>query len=201
MKRIGLFGGTFDPPHLGHLNIAKAAYEALNLDSFLFVPNHIPAYKLSQHNISSSEDRINMLKLLIKDEKWCELSLIEFEREGNTYTSDTLTILTKNNPDSKYYLVIGSDSYKYLGDWHDAATIFRLSEIVILLRDGDTPSSLAEYTQKYINSFNAKIHIINNDLYPVSSSDIRQSFSLGEVTSPWVNEEIAKYITSHNLYR
>lgn len=95
MKTIGIMGGTFDPPHFGHLYAAKAAYEAAKLDHILFIPNGVPAYKALEGRVTGKEHRYAMVQRLIAEESWCELSGMECEREGNTYTADTLLELTE----------------------------------------------------------------------------------------------------------
>ena len=200
MSKIGIFGGTFDPPHLGHLNIAKHAYDKLALDEFWFMPNGIPAYKMIQRGISSKEDRLMMLEILVKDIPWCQISRIEVEREGYTFTSDTLTWLSEKQPENDYYLIIGSDSYKDMHMWHDPGTIFKLSTIVVLLRGEDTKESLGEYTKKYISEYDADVSILENLKYDISSTRIREAVQNGKNTEKWIPNEIRDYILENKLY-
>lgn len=144
MKTIGIMGGTFDPPHFGHLYAAKAAYEAAKLDHILFIPNGVPAYKASEGRVTGKEHRYAMVQRLIAEESWCELSGIECEREGNTYTADTLLELTGENPDIQYELIVGSDSLKEMKHWYHPEIIFRLAGVIVLLRNQDTAETLVQ---------------------------------------------------------
>jgi len=95
MSSIGIMGGTFNPIHMGHIEIAKSAYEQYHLDEVWFMPNHIPAYK-SEDAIVSGEERLDMVRLAIENLPYCKASDFELKREGNTYTIDTLKLLNSN---------------------------------------------------------------------------------------------------------
>lgn len=204
IRRVGIFGGTFDPPHIGHLLMAKEAYEKLKLDIVWFMPNHVPAYKMAERNVSSSVDRLNMLTRLVENEDWCEVSTIEIEREGNTYTSDTLISLTEANPQDKYYLIIGSDSLKNMHWWHEVGTIFKKAKIVTLLRDEDTKESLTETVKNLCQLYDANITIIENRVINVSSSELRKdiaAFENRDELCKLIPDSVLEYIMINGLYR
>lgn len=201
MKTIGIMGGTFDPPHFGHLYAAKAAYETAQLDHILFIPNGTPAYKTSEGSVTNKEYRCGMLQRLIEGEDWCELSRLECEREGNTYTTDTLRELTSENPGIRYELIVGSDSLKAMAQWYHPEIIFRLAGIVVLLRDQDTEETLEETVKRYETEYGAEIRFVPFEKQEISSTQIREKVKRGEKLTGLVPEGVEQYITEHGLYR
>ncbi|MCQ2499602.1 MAG: nicotinate-nucleotide adenylyltransferase [Lachnospiraceae bacterium] len=207
-KKIGIFGGTFDPPHRAHLVMAENAYKALQLDEVWFMPNNIPAYKVSDHEIASAKNRTEMLTMLVKDKEWGKVSTIELERDGNTYTSDTLTILTEDYPEYEFYLVIGSDSLMSMHWWHEVATIFKLANIVVLCRGTDTKEELTEEVKKLRNQYDGNVILIENEVMDISSSEIRVILSDKENDRSVIEEklmeklpsDIVSYIYDNELY-
>ena len=200
MKTIGIMGGTFDPPHYGHLYAAKAAYEAVGLDDVLFIPNGTPAYKTSEGEVTDKTHRIAMLRRLIADESWCKLSLVECERDGNTYTADTLQQLTDENPDICYELIVGSDSLRAMESWYHPEIVFRLSGVLVLLRDKDTAEALDSIVNHYEETYGARIRIIPFEKRIVSSTQIRQKVINGESLTGLVPESVEQYIIENRLY-
>lgn len=201
MKTIGIMGGTFDPPHFGHLYAAKAAYEAAKLDHILFIPNGTPAYKTSEGSVTDKEHRCGMLQRLIEGESWCELSRMECEREGNTYTADTLLELTREHPDIHYELIAGSDSLRAMAHWYHPEIIFRLAGVIVLLRDQDTEETLAETVKRYETDYGAGIRFVSFEKQEISSTQIREKVKSGEKLTGLVPEGVEQYITEHGLYR
>lgn len=201
MKRIGIMGGTFDPPHLGHLYIAKAAYERTGLDGVLFLPNGTPAYKTAERRISPKEDRCRMVELLIGECPWCEMSLMECEREGNTYTADTLAQLTAQHPDIAYELIVGSDSFQAMEQWYHPERIFAAAGVIVLLRDADTESSLKDAAQRYEHTYGAGIRVVACETCGISSTQIRKLASAGKSLEGLVPESVEQYIVAHQLYK
>ena len=161
--KIGIMGGTFDPPHFGHLYAAKAAYEAAKLDHILFIPNGVPAYKASEGRVTGKEHRYAMVQRLIAEVSWCELSGIECEREGNTYTADTLLELTGENPDIQYELIVGSDSLKEMKHWYHPEIIFRLAGVIVLLRNQDTAETLVQTVKRYETEYRKTGNLFDTD--------------------------------------
>lgn len=129
MKRIGILGGTFDPVHLGHTELAYKAYEELKLDEVYVIPSGQPPYK-DNSLISPGKDRLNMLREAFKDVPFVKISDIELKRSGDTYTVDTLTELTSAEPDSIFYLILGKDAYTKFPEWRESARIAQMAEPV-----------------------------------------------------------------------
>ncbi|SDB97569.1 nicotinate-nucleotide adenylyltransferase [Pelagirhabdus alkalitolerans] len=126
MKKIGLLGGTFDPPHIGHLVIANEVYEKLSLDEIWFIPSAEPPHK--KKATVSTDDRLAMIKSAIKDEDHFKVNDIEIKRQGKSYTIDTIKTLKDMHPDVSFYFIIGADMVEYLPKWYN------INELIHLIR-------------------------------------------------------------------
>ena len=147
MEDVLLFGGTFNPPHLGHIELAQRVSEKLNISEVVLLPVGNPPHKKGQ-NIPSTQHRVNMLKLAVEDKNKFEISLIEVNRKGYTYTIDTLRELLKvyNNVGNLYYL-IGADTLEQLTTWKDYQKVFLLCKFVVVLRKGYTKDKVFSIIQ------------------------------------------------------
>lgn len=193
-------GGTFDPPHLGHLYAAKAAYEQAHLDYVLFLPNGTPAYKTTEGHVTDRRLRCGMLQCLIEKEAWCGMSTMECDREGNTYTADTLRQLTREHPEISYRLIVGSDSLKAMDHWYHPEIIFRLAGVIVLLRDEDTTDSLKAVVDRYEADYGARIQFVSFEKQEISSTQIRQKAKNGEPLTGLVPPKVEQYIIDHEIY-
>jgi nicotinate-nucleotide adenylyltransferase len=128
LRKIGILGGTFDPPHYGHLLIANEVLEALELDEVWFTPNQEPPHK--QKSKVSNADRITMLDLAIEGHPKFKINTIELERQGRSYTVDTMKILTDMHPGEQFYFIIGADMIEYLPKWHKIDELMELVRFV-----------------------------------------------------------------------
>ena len=199
-RRIGIFGGTFDPPHTGHLEIAREVYEKAMLDKVIFIPTGIPQYKLKEHEITDKEDRLQMLELLLRDERWTEISRMELDREGPSYTSDTVRELREMYPGDDLFLIVGSDSLKYMSEWHEPEVIFSIVGVIVILRDDDTWDSIQEVVRAYKTRYNAQIGVVDGDKYDISSTMLREKIASGEDPGTLLPERVAWYVRGRGLY-
>ena len=135
MRKIGIIGGTFDPPHYGHLLIANEVYHALNLEEVWFLPNQIPPHKQGR-NITSVESRLHMLELATEAEEHFSICLEELSRKGPSYTYDTMLQLTKKYPDVQFHFIIGGDMVEYLPKWYNIEALLNLVTFVGVARHG-----------------------------------------------------------------
>lgn len=198
--RVGIYGGTFDPPHLGHMEAARAAADALELDQLIFVPAKMPPHKPLPKDSASPEQRLEMTRmmadgLLMPDR--VQVDSLELEREGKSYTSDTVQQLHKRWPDSKLWLLMGSDMFVTLPDWHKAKTILNLARIAAFARsETDTAEALAVQAKRLHKEYGAKARIISvpKDIW-ISSSEVRR-----EGTGRGLWPPIWGYILRHGLY-
>jgi nicotinate-nucleotide adenylyltransferase len=197
--RIGVFGGTFDPPHLGHLILACEARAQLKLTRLLWVLTPDPPHKLRQP-ISSLDDRLAMLKLALKDEPNFELSTIEINRRGPHYTSDTLALLTEQNPSAQLILLLGGDSLHDLPTWHRPADLVAACrQIGVMRRPGDSIDLSA--LEKKIPGIRAKVRFIEAPLLEIASREIRRRASKGLPFRYYLLPSVYAYIIKHKLYQ
>jgi nicotinate-nucleotide adenylyltransferase len=223
--RIALFGGSFDPPHLGHLAIARAARQALQLDQILFVPVGLQPLKSSGHS-ASFEDRTAMTRLAIHDDPAFELSLIDAPTNTVTpnYTVDTLIRLGQTLPaDTTLFLLLGADSFRTLPQWHRAAELPFLATIIVATRPGQSldtsdlanslPPSITlmkpaqptsnpiHYRLRNTSEEEADLYILPGLNYDISATDLRRQIHQHSNTEPpLLAARVLAYIHHHHLY-
>lgn len=199
MSKIGIMGGTFNPIHYAHLILAESAYEELKLDKVYFMPSKRPPHKLNE-NIIADEHRVQMIKLAIQNNSHFILSCLELDREGITYTADTLEELVRNYPQDEFYFIMGADSLFQIEDWFNIEQIFKLSEIVAAVRDHSTYEELSGQMKHLTDTFYARIHLLNTPNMDISSKMLRQSIKDGKSIRYYVPDPVINYISSHGLY-
>ncbi len=184
--KVGVLGGAFNPPHLGHLILAQEAYESLCLDKVLFIPTYASPHKQSPK--VSAQIRMEMVKLAIEGNEHFEISDIEIKREGVSYTIDTLRQLQKINKDYELYLIIGSDLANDFSTWKDFELIKQLVKRIVAER--------REFPLEHKDGFT---HL---DMTPVgiSSSEIRKHLQKGRSVRYLVKGNVGEYIKQHKLY-
>lgn len=194
--KTGIMGGTFNPIHNGHLILAKTAYEELGLDKVLFLPSGTSYMK---KNVLAAQKRIDMVRLAIADYPQFELSLVEVDRQGNSYTSETLDYLTKNNPDTCYFFIMGADSLFQIEQWKKPEQIFSLAKIVCAVRD-DYNLDEIQQKGKQLQRMGAKIIYLDMPKVEISSTDIRAKVKAQRSIANDVPMEVADYIQRERLY-
>lgn len=203
MARIGIMGGTFNPIHIGHIEIAKAAFFEFHLDEVWFMPNHIPAYK-DEDKIVSGEDRFNMVSLAIKEFPYFKASDYELKREGNTYTADTLTRLHEDYTEHEFYFIMGADSLFYFEKWKSPETIVKYATILAAPRDEKSLSEMKKRIKELNKIFHGeKFYLIDCPKIDCSSSEIREYLSGEKRTDKdnlYLSEEVYNYIKHKQLY-
>ncbi|HEU5139049.1 MAG TPA: nicotinate-nucleotide adenylyltransferase [Bacillales bacterium] len=186
---IAIFGGTFDPPHYGHLMIAEEVLCACSLDAVWFMPSPIPPHKTGKM-ITDSRHRIEMVRLAIADNEEFHLSLLEFERKGPSYTIDTIQHLVENHPDDRFYFLIGADMVEDLPNWHRADELVRLVTFIGVGRPGFSLKS------EYADS----IREVKIPEFEVSASFLRSRFRENGNTRYLLPDKVRKYIGEKGLY-
>jgi len=197
LTRVGVFGGTFDPIHIGHLIIASEMKYALDLDRILFVLAARPPHKTEQE-ITSDHHRMAMLQSALKGQPDFEASDIELNRSGVSYTADTLDELTRQNPSDQFVFLMGEDSLRDLPRWHDPKRILRLAEIGVAARPGvevDLSSIHAAIPRS-----KGRIHLVETPEIGISARDIRERVATGKPVAYQVPYPIEEYIRDHGLY-
>lgn len=198
-NKIGLFGGTFDPPHIGHLILAGEAVSQFKLDRLLWMLTPDPPHKLD-NPITPLEHRLPMLQGMIAHNPVFELSRLEIDRPGPHYTIDTVHLLAGQEPNAEIYLLIGGDSLWELSTWRlPADLITAVSKIGVMRRPGDF-TDLAEI-ESQLPGVTEKIHFVDALLQPVSSRELRRRIAAGEMYRYYVPSSVYDYIETHHLYR
>lgn len=190
VKKVGILGGTFDPPHLGHLQIAKEVIKQLNLDEIWFMPNGEPPHK-EKSTMVTNEDRLNMLQLTISNYPQFKINSIEIEQAGKSYTYETMKRLVVLYPNTKFYFIIGADMIEYLPQWYKVTELLELVTFVGVNRPNYSYQS--DYPVLLVN-----IPDIN-----ISSSLIRESLQSkerDEKIKQMINCNVLAYIRENNLY-
>ena len=190
--KICLFGGTFDPPHIGHLLIAQTVFEAENFDKILFIPAFTPPHK---NNITPMNHRIEMVKIAISDNPNFEYSDVDILRKGVSYTIDTILDIKQKSGlknDEVYYL-IGSDSLIDLKNWKDPKKILKECNVIVAIRPGFRPSDIPHWILQ-------EVHFANIPRFELSSSKIRSRWVKDLTIRYMVTLPIWEYINKNNLY-
>ncbi len=200
-NKIGIFGGTFNPIHYGHLIIAETVRECFSLDKVLFIPTGQPPHK-PDTEVTDSEHRYEMVRLAIASNKFFEASRVEIDREGYSYTIDTLGELRKEyGMEAGLFFIVGADVVPELITWKDFRSVFLLCEYIAVLRPGYGRKALEAVIEQYKKEYDIKIHIIETPMIDISSSNIRERCSRGKSIRYLVSEGVAEYIYSEGVYR
>ncbi len=187
--RIGIFGGSFDPIHIGHLIVAEAAADRLPLDRVHFVPASQQPHKLGEHR-ASVEDRIAMLELAVAHNPRFALDRREADRAGTSYTVDTLRSLSAEFPEDELFLLVGADAAARLSTWREGDVVRQLASVTVLSRPGAGPASDSETG-----------HHLEVPAIGVSATAIREAVARGDSIRYLVPAGVAAYIAAHELYR
>jgi nicotinate-nucleotide adenylyltransferase len=196
-KCIGVLGGTFDPVHNGHLLIANALRTALNLDSVLWIPAGRPPHKADQI-VSSDPDRLAMLDLALAGSATDEISTIDIDRSGPSYTADTLDILAEDFPSAQLFFLMGEDSLRDLPTWRDPQRILRVAELAVAGRPGVETDF--ESLEILVPGVRKRVHVVPTEEFAISSSDIRRRVRENQSIRGLVPAIIEAYIRDHHLY-
>lgn len=180
--KIGIFGGSFNPIHKGHINIAEEAIKSLGLDKLYFVPAYKSPFK-SKEIYADAEDRVNMINLVKPDKT--EVSMFEINRKGTSYTIETVKYIRSKHKDDELFLLIGTDNLYKLNKWRDIDQIAKETQIVVFRREGP-------FSKENIKRY--KCQLLKNELYNFSSTDFRRGFMNNVPT------EVSEYIGHNHLY-
>lgn len=197
-ERIGLFGGTFDPPHIGHLILASEAQYQLELTRLLWTLTPEPPHKQDQA-ITPIEHRLAMLNLAIADNPSFELSRLELDRPGPHYTLDTIKLVAAQNPDAEIVPVIGGDSLHDLPTWHHPQELLYAAHwIGVMRRPGETAN--LEELERELPGISSKVHYVDAPLLEIASREIRSRIADGRIFRYYLPDPVYHYINQHHLY-
>ena len=194
--RLGIFGGTFDPPHTGHLLAASDAYEVMELDRLIFVPSARQPLKVGAVEGSPAQ-RLEMLRRMTRDDPRFEVDPVEIDRPGLSYTVDTLAAFAERYPVARRFFLIGEDLVPQLPSWRDPERIAGLAELVVLSRSGDTRSG----TWAAGAAPRVPVTRIATRRVEISSTEVRERARAGKPLRGFVSDGVAELIHAAGLYR
>jgi len=191
-QHIGLFGGAFNPPHVGHLIVAETLREQFALDEVWWTPTATPPHKSADH-LASAVHRVAMVEAAIAENPSFVCATHELERGGISYTAQTVTALRRQHTDVRFSLLIGGDSYAAFETWYQPEVIIAHAELLVYRRPGSDVPPVPEHWQ-------GRIHFAEAPLIEVSSTGIRTRCALGQSIRYRVPDAVRAYIHQHNLY-
>ncbi|MBU5595318.1 nicotinate-nucleotide adenylyltransferase [Amphibacillus sp. MSJ-3] len=186
MKKIGLLGGTFDPPHIGHLAMAEEVYERLSLDEIWFIPSSEPPHK--EKAKVSAQDRLDMLTVAIDQVDYFQIKTIELERKGKSYTIETIRTLQRQYPNAQFYFIIGADMVEYLPNWHKIDQLVKMVQFVGVKR----PEFELETPYPVI--------LLDTPGLDISSTMVRQRLEKNHSVRYLIPQEVLALIKERGLY-
>ncbi len=199
--RIGIYGGTFNPPHVGHVLAAERFLESVQLDKLLIIPDFLPPHKRIDGEITA-EDRLEMARLAFSHLEKAEVSDIEISRGGRSYTAVTLEELSGD--DRELYFLCGTDMFLTLSEWYLPERIFELATICYVRRENDkiNEARISEKTKLYKDKYKARIIPISADAVEISSSELRSALRCagGSLTS-MIPSPVWAFISDRGIYR
>jgi len=190
--RLGVFGGTFDPPHLGHLLLAECAREALALDRVVFVPARVPPHKAAR-GVSPADVRVRLLRAALAGTGFA-LSTLELSRPGPSYTVDTLDLMKKKHPGASLWLLLGADSLHDLPTWRDPSGILERARLAVASRPGYDPGRVPARTAKQVDW-------LPNAPVAIASRDLRKRVAQGRSIRFLVPARVERLVARLGLYR
>lgn len=195
--RTGIMGGTFNPPHYGHLYAAEHVRDALGLDKVLFIPTNLPPHKKMPVGSANTQQRCEMVQRMLKGRDWAELSTVEIDRGGASYTVDTLRELKNSGLYGDLFLIMGTDMLMMLDyGWREPEEICRLCSLAVVAREAGQQHDLQQKVAYLREKYHADIHLIDCPVTEISSTQIRSGKSLHEMLPP----SVYQYIEQNRLY-
>lgn len=198
MKKMGLFGGSFDPIHKGHVSMALRLAQALDLDGVVLMPTFVPPHKIRE-NMASAEHRLAMCRLVAEEHPLLSVSDLELCRGGASFTVDTLTALCEQYPDTLWHLLVGADMFTTLRTWHRFADIAEMAVLCTIAREGTDTAKLQEYAAG-LTMDGIRCYVDEAPVEPYSSTEVRERIAAGESVAHLVGDTVERYILDHGLY-
>lgn len=197
MERIGIFGGSFNPPHIGHMDAALWAVEALGLSKMLLIPCNVSPGKPESPDKAENHQRMEMLRRAVADRSKLELCEIELQRGGVSYTRDTLIQLRKLYPNAELILCMGSDAFVHFESWKDPELILENASLAVFFR-GKRSDDVAQ-VQRRLQVMGAKIYVLDNPVTQISSTQLRRLLAF-QCASPLLHPAVSEFIHEEGLY-
>ena len=201
MRRIGIFGGSFDPVHLGHIGLARDAVKLAGLEKVILIPAKLQPFKLDKE-VTAGEDRLNMLQLASEGDDTLEVSDYEMTKEGVSYTYLTMRAMKEYyGPETKLYFITGTDSFLNIDKWKNAEELLTSYSFLVGTRPGYKDRELEECIDRISRDYNTEVKHIDNIQVDVSSTEIRERIEAGVSAADLIPSEVEEYIREKGLYR
>ena len=198
--KIAIYGGSFNPPHAGHVAAAETIARTVAPDKLLIIPDYLPPHKVMEEGSPTAKMRADMCRLAFADVQGAEVTELEIDRGGKSYTSDTIEYLRTIYPDDELMLVIGSDMLLTFTEWHRFKYLLEQCTLLVLSRFGNDISELDGYAERLRLVYGADVRIIEHKPVVINSSMLRELIRAG-LSDPAVPPAVAEYIAGHNLYK
>lgn len=199
-KKTGILGGTFNPVHCGHIHLARKALEEAKLDQILFIPSGV-SYMKNLNEILPTQERLEMVRLAVRQYPAFAVSSIETDKKGNSYSHETIQALQNEQPETEFFFLTGADTIFSMEEWKDPASIFQSVTILAACRPGISLEGLQKQISYLQTKYRADIRLIAVDYVDISSSDIREAIRNGISIHGLVPQAVENYISEHHLYQ
>lgn len=201
MSSIGIFGGSFNPIHLGHLLAGRAAAEAFGLDRILLLPCSVSPFKREAKDLASGEDRMEMIRLSVAGDPLYEPCGLDLERGGVSYAVETVRALRAKFPNDRLSFIVGMDSLRELSHWHKVDEMLALCEVITLCRPGvDTPAGESDLAFPVAVRRRLLANVVRGRLCDISASEVRRRIAEGKPIRYLVRSAVEAYIRARRLY-
>lgn len=197
-KKIAIFGGTFNPIHLGHIRLATAFQESIGFDKILLIPTKIPPHKQAPDLVAETH-RYQMCRLAVQEHSRFEVSDIELKRTTKSYTYDTLTELQKIYPDAELFLIMGSDMFLTFTEWYRAEEMLSMVTLLTAARNPEETEALAQ-CKRELERRGGKAFVLDIAPMVISSTEVREQIKAGKMPTDCLDERVLRYIREHDLY-
>ena len=197
--RIGIYGGTFNPPHVGHIRAAKCAVDALKLDKLLLIPSCISPHKTIPEHSPSPEQRLSMLQLAIGEDEVIRVSDLELSRGGTSYTYETVAQVKEMHPNAELYLFMGTDMFLSFRTWKEPGKILENASIAVFYRGEKQEKEDIAREKAMLESIGGKVFLVENPVTEISSTDLRRLLTFG-CADDFLPEGVGDYIRKNRLY-
>lgn len=199
MQRIGIYGGTFNPPHIGHIRAAQAAVDELGLDRLLVIPDRIAPHKVLPEGSASPEQRLEMLTLALGSCEKLQVSDLELRREGISYTVDTVAEVRRMYPDAELTLLMGTDMFLSFDKWRCPEQILAQAGLGVFYRGDRGEREAIEARAAQMRAEGARVELVQNPIVEISSTDLRRLLVFG-CADPFLPDGVGAYIREQGLY-
>ncbi len=199
-QKIGIMGGTFDPIHIGHLILGEAAQQQFGLDKILYMPAGNPPHKLHRDGRATDEQRTEMVRLAIEDNPNFELSLMEMNADGYSYTYRTLERFKAEHPENEYYFIIGADSLYDFDQWKEPQRICNAGSIICATRNQTPREEFQALMEKRRKEYNGNFLLLDSPNLDISSNNLRKMIAEGKSVRYYIRYAVIQYIREQGIY-